>query len=409
MRSEAAPLGTAAVDTASTAVSVVSLSGARRLTNRELVARVKGLAADERRATAILIAHLAVLDERQLYLEEGASSLFAYLTQFLHLSEHAAYGRIQAARAARRYPLVLDLLADGSVTLTAVTLLAPELTPDNHRDLLAAVTHKSRRQVEEIIARLRPRPPARSLIRRLPAPSPAAATTSGPILDTSGPEPAPGPDAAGPSPVSSEDRIRHVSPPAPSPTTPPASRRAAITPLAEQFYRVQFTASPDTHAKLRAAQDLLRHQIPDGDVGKIVDRALTALLNELMKRKLGAADRAPPRPGTARTAPSLEPSSKAPPGGSPLREPRPGSRDIPPGSRYIPPDVRRAVWLRDEGRCTFTSGDGHRCTERGFLEFHHIVPFSAGGRATVDNLQLRCRAHNRYEAEVRAGLRGPPP
>jgi len=370
MRNEAAPAGTTAVGAAPAAASVALLSGVRRLTNQELVARVTVLAGDERRATAALIAHLAVLDERQLYLDEGASSLFAYLTQFLHLSEHAAYGRMQAARAVRRYPVILDLLADGAVNLTTITLLAPELTPDNHRDLLAAVRHNSRRQVEEIIARLRPRPPARSLIRRLPAPPPGATTLAVPI-------------------------------PGPPGSAPPAGPRASITPLTEQSYRIQFTASPDTHAKLRAAQDLLRHRIPDGDVGKIVDRALTALLNELVKRKLGAADRAPAPPDLTRPAPSQEPPSEETPS-RPWRPPAPA-----PGSRYIPPDVRRAVWLRDGGRCTFTAPTGHRCTEQGFLEFHHLVPFSAGGTSTVENLQLRCRAHHRYESEVRPG-RCPP-
>ena len=96
--------------------------------------------------------------ERRLYLGEGCSSLFTYCTQILHLSEHAAYGRIEAARAARRFPIVLDLLTDGSVTLTAVTLLAPQLTVANHRDVLSEARHKSKREVEHLVARLRPQP-----------------------------------------------------------------------------------------------------------------------------------------------------------------------------------------------------------------------------------------------------------
>ncbi len=61
----------------------------------------------EREATAALIAALGELDARRLYLAEGCSSLFTYCTQVLHLSEHAAYGRIEAARAARKWPVVL--------------------------------------------------------------------------------------------------------------------------------------------------------------------------------------------------------------------------------------------------------------------------------------------------------------
>ena len=53
---------------------------------------------------------------RRLYLREGCASLFTYCTQVLHLSEGAAYNRIETARAARRFPEVLDALERGGVT-----------------------------------------------------------------------------------------------------------------------------------------------------------------------------------------------------------------------------------------------------------------------------------------------------
>src|SRR5690554_4855471 len=96
------------------------LSAPARLSDTELLAAVAQLAARERDATVALVAHLAELDARRLYLAEGYPSLFAYCTQALHLSEHAAYGRIEAARAARRFPVLLEHLADGSITLTTV-------------------------------------------------------------------------------------------------------------------------------------------------------------------------------------------------------------------------------------------------------------------------------------------------
>src|SRR3989337_4047924 len=86
------------------------LSSVARLSDGALVARVRTLAARERAATAVLIAHLAELDARRLYLAEGCSSLFTYCVQVLQFSEHAAYGRIEAARAARRFPVVLERL-----------------------------------------------------------------------------------------------------------------------------------------------------------------------------------------------------------------------------------------------------------------------------------------------------------
>ncbi|MDQ7844823.1 MAG: hypothetical protein RB145_13865, partial [Armatimonadota bacterium] len=101
-----------------------ALASIGRLSDGELLARVRDLAQREREGTAALIAHLAVLDRRRLYLREGYSSLFTYCTRALHFSESAAYWRIEAARAAQKFPLVLDRLADGSVHLTAVVLLA---------------------------------------------------------------------------------------------------------------------------------------------------------------------------------------------------------------------------------------------------------------------------------------------
>jgi hypothetical protein len=135
---------------------------------------------------------------------------------------------------------------------------------------------------------------------------------------------------------------------------------------------VQFTISRATHDKLRCAQDLLRHSIPTGDPAAIFDRALTLLIEDLEKRKLAAAMR--PR----------------------------ATQSSPGHSRRIPAVVRRQVWARDGGRCAFVGTNG-RCDERGFLEFHHVVPFAAGGETTTENLQLRCRAHNAYEAELYFG------
>ena len=126
------------------------------LSDDALVAEVTSLAGREREATAHLIAHLAELDARRLYLGAGFSSLFTYCTEVLRLSEAEAYNRIEAARAARRFPIVLDRLAEGSLNLTTVRLLASHLTDENHLELLAAASGKSRREVEELLARYSP-------------------------------------------------------------------------------------------------------------------------------------------------------------------------------------------------------------------------------------------------------------
>ena len=103
-----------------------------KMTDRELLEATVAAADDERRATAELLALLAEVDARRLFLGEGCSSLFAYCTQVLHLSEHAAYHRIEAARAGRRFPAIFDQIGSGELTLTTVAMLRPHLTDDNH-------------------------------------------------------------------------------------------------------------------------------------------------------------------------------------------------------------------------------------------------------------------------------------
>src|SRR3990170_4151109 len=336
-------------------MDTTTLSSPADLSDQDLLARTMQLAREERQATALLIAHLAEVDARRLHLAEGYSSLFTYCREVLRLSEHAAYGRIEAARAARRFPVILEMLSEGSVTLTTVGLLAPHLTAENHRDLLERAGGKRKGAVEDLMAGLAPQPPVPAVVRRLPA----------------------GRRPASPSPVLADDVAAGAT--GPVPATPPVAspspaRPATVAPLAPARYKVQFTATAETYEKLRLAQDLLRHQIPDGDLDQVLSRALTVLLEQLARERFAATDR--PR----------------------------GGRPTTPGARHIPAEVKRAVWLRDGGRCAFVGASGRRCNATGFLEFHHLTPHAVGGESTVDNIQLRCRAHNAYEAELYFGL-----
>jgi hypothetical protein len=144
-----------------------NLAGFAALSDDELVERVKDLAAGERRASVALVRSLVEFDARRLYLREGCSSLFTYCTHVLHLSEGSAYNRIETARAAGRYPQVLKALERGDLTLTAVRLLAPHLTPANHGEVLAAARHRSKQRIQELIASLNPRPAAATVVRRV--------------------------------------------------------------------------------------------------------------------------------------------------------------------------------------------------------------------------------------------------
>src|SRR5688572_6417770 len=106
------------------------------VSDASLLAALATLIADDRRTTAALLAHLAEVDARKLYLPAACSSMHAYCTRVLHLAEDAAYKRIRAARAARRFPILFEAIADGRLHLGGVVLLAPHLTDDNVDELV---------------------------------------------------------------------------------------------------------------------------------------------------------------------------------------------------------------------------------------------------------------------------------
>ena len=145
--------------------------------------------------------------------------------------------------------------------------------------------------------------------------------------------------------------------------------RPKVMPLSAQWVGPQVTLSQNTYAKLRRSRALLSHQIPSGDVAEVLDRVLDLANHQLEKGKF-----------------------------APTENPRPKPRATT-STRHIPAHVKRAVWERDQGQCTFTSEAGRRCASTDRLEFDHVDPVARGGRATVEGIRLRCRAHNQYEAE----------
>jgi hypothetical protein len=363
-----------------------ALATAAALTDHDLLARLDVLSGAEREATAEVVAHLAALDARPaLFAARGYGSLFSYCTRALHLSEDAACNRIDAARACRRYPIVLGLLSDGALSLTSIRLLAKHLTAQNHVAVLDRARGRTRREIEGLVAELAPLPDAATSVRRLSdAPAvrrpvlnswtaPADATLEAGTPSTSRALAAL--EATGASAAASPAASSTVWRPAPH------SRVQASAP---SRYRVQVTIGEAGHEALRRLQELLRREVPDGDPGTIVERALLSL----MKRVEGTKA-ATPRPRCEATRPGTDTPAAT-------REPRATSR-------YVPRGIRRAVWQRDGGRCAFVATDGVRCPERTFLELHHRHPCALGGPATTETIALRCRRHNQYEAELDFG------
>jgi hypothetical protein len=161
-----------------------------------------------------------------------------------------------------------------------------------------------------------------------------------------------------------------------NPVAQPKTRPATVEPLSPVRYKVQFTAGQELRDKLEWLTALMRSEVPDGDLAAIIERAVSEKLQRLEARRFGKAE--VPLRTLAHTV-------------------------ITPGSRYVPAALRRAVYERDESRCTFVDQRGRRCTERHRLEFHHDFPFGKGGDTGLVNLKLLCEQHNRHLAEVDYG------
>ncbi len=319
------------------------------LTKSALRHEVRSLTSQDRATTALLVAHLGEFDARRLYAEEGYPSMFAWCVAELHVPEDTAYKRIRVARTARQFPAIYDLIADGRLHLSAVVMLTPHLTPENAADLLAAAVHKSKAQIEQLLAERFPQPDLPTLIAPLAATGYDRQLAPGPVIFT-GPE--------------------HHLPPTASSAQP--AQRPKVAPLAPERFAVQFTMGQEAHDDLLYAQALLGHAIPNGDVAQVVARALKALITKLEQQKSAKTD----RPRACRHSDD---------------------------ARHIPAEVKREVWERDSGQCTFVGENGHRCESRTRLEFDHVEPVATGGRATVKGLRLRCRAHNQLTAEQAFG------
>ncbi len=261
----------------------------------DLLHRLSDLLGQCRRNEADLVAHIGEVDRRRLYAREASPSMFACCTEVLHLSEAEAYLRIAAARAAREHPLLLTLLADGRLHLTAIAKLAPHLTPENREALLERAAHRSKREIEELVAELAPRPDAPAVMRKLPD-RPAGTTSPAPRLGPDAEVPSLGlrpergasvdrqlrPDgvAAG----RASNRVRPESSFDGLPASP-RGRPAVIEPLAPARYKVQFTASAELRDKLERLRALMRSSVPDGDLAAIVEQAVTEKLQRLEARR----------------------------------------------------------------------------------------------------------------------------
>ena len=300
--------------------------------DEELVSQIASLCLAGKRLDARVVVHLIEVEDRALDKRSACSSMWAFCIERLGMSESETRARLNAAKLVRRFPSVLGRLERGDVHLSALRQLAPYLNDENVDTLLDAAKGKTRPQLEELIARLFPRRNAPTI--EIPVATNMAAPSA----------------SATPSP------------------SPPLARTARIEPLSASGVLVQMTMSAEGYADLKRARELLGHSIPNGDMVKVIERALRTLVDDLEKTRRAKA---------ARPRASVRPS-------------KPG---------HTPAATRREVFARDGEQCTYLDSEGRRCESRMRLELDHIQPRALGGGDEASNLRARCKAHNLHAAE----------
>ncbi|MBT8491520.1 MAG: HNH endonuclease [Deltaproteobacteria bacterium] len=331
------------------------LQALKGLSDGELLGGLQVAARRRRVADVEVIRLIAEVDARKLYREQACSSMFSFCVERLGMSEGATARRIRVARCWRELPAILDYLESGRIHLAGLYMLAPHLTRKNAGSVLERAVGKTQRQIEGLVAELAPKPAVPASIRKV-----ASKQSQPPARAVGTVQPALQPPA------------RAIVP----------AKPANIRPLAPARFHVSFTASEALKKNLDRARELAGH---GATVEGLVEDAMALLVAELEKQKLGVRGR------------------KA-------------GKVANPRGRYVAKAVRREVFERDGGQCTYVDEHGRRCSERKGLHLDHVVPFARGGTSTAGNLRLRCGPHNQLAAEqcfgplfIEARRQHPPP
>ena len=333
------------------------------LDSAALARRLGELAGHEREVQVEFLFHLDEFDTRRAWAEEGYGSLWDYLLRVLHLREGAAFRRIAAMRVLRRLPVIAEALLDGRLCLSTVAVLGPLLTDENVGELVARAAYLTKAEVERLVVTLQPRAAPKDGLRLRPV---RAAQPRSIPARAEGPSDPAVPVVATPQLTSSEPEL-----------APPPPKRPTLQPVAADTYSLCVTVDAALEKDLHELKALLSHKVPNGDWAAVLREAVQCALERHRKRK-GAAE-----PSRKRKSPvAAKTVEKAVH-----------------GRRPIPAAVRREVWKRDEGKCTWRGPDGKRCGSTWKVELDHVQPAALGGPSTVENLRILCRSHNTLSAE----------
>ena len=379
------------------------------LADDALLAQTRQLARIEQQLNVTVIDHLREIEARRLYLRRGFSSLFDYAVRELGYTDSAASRRINAMRLCKEFEEVREGLQDGSITLTTAAQLQNAFDRQKR--------NRRRRERGPVVGSGPAAPRQDSLLA--------------PRDGTAEPEPEPALDvsarkalvkqAAGKSTRQVQDLLAGVDPE----LALPADK---VRPLGNGRYEMKVVIDAECHRALEQIRGLISHVDPHMTLGQLVGR----LAREGLDRHDPARPPRRPRTGNRSASGDGTSAAQAPASGSitsapktkrnpdgqarsvahrnaqPTRAATSAPKRSAPAARAIPAAVKRHVWNRDGGRCSYVDPRSRRrCASRHLLQIDHVFPYALGGRAEPANLRLLCATHHRHRHEGRASPRAP--
>jgi 5-methylcytosine-specific restriction endonuclease McrA len=347
------------------------MNSLKRLSDKELIGRLRQLIRKERALTLEILPHLAEVDRRELYVRWGYSSLTDYCISHLGYCESKAWRRVCAARVISRFPVVYDLLETEQLTFSAVIAAASTLTPQNKTELLKRIVGKSQSEVKRVAAEYKP--PQQ-------IPDQARPTV---VVKTSVAEALP---VAGASPVGAgEPALPKVG------EIPPRSEGKKLTSderppkqaiSYERMYDIRFAGDEELLELMKWMRSHLSGRYPTGASYQEMFKFALRYVRERedpAKRAERRKKRQTKQKTSKKSAPKAAKSAR---------------------TRHIPAKEQDKVWVRDKGQCAFMGPGGKRCNATHNLQFdHYPVPYARGGPNIACNLRLLCGKHNRFAAE----------
>ena len=393
-----------------------------RLPDRVLLARTRQLVDRERHLHVEIIDHLREIEDRDLHLARGFSTLFDYAVNELGYSNGAAWRRTLAMRLCRRMADVRERLRSGSLTLSTAAQLQSAFERQERKRRRAWAEQQKRRS-EQAAASRTASVAARDgqSTDRLPAgtdasPPPAAgsvrAQTPVVVLDSTGQRELVK-QATGKNSRQVEELLASVDPNLAAP-------REQLRARGDGTWTFTVVVDRECRQGLDHLKALLSHVDPAMSYGQLVNRLVQDELRRRDPRLRGstgtdgsaskqeapaAGNGTPTENGTSPEPAEAVSTAKCvaadgDTAASTPNQPPTGdaSRQQPaPTGRGIPAAIKRAVWERDQGRCSYVDPTtGRRCSSRHLLQIDHIRPRASGGGAHPDNLRLLCHAHHRH-------------